>query len=172
MNRRRLDFEAMRDSLLDVCGQLDLKEGGPSVELTGDKPSARRAVYGFIDRQNLPGLFRTFDYASPDSTSPMRFQTTVPQQALFMMNSPFVMGLAQHLSELPEVASQGALKAKIRELYERVYGRAPTSWEESAGMGFVNSVQTAGDRKDAKGPTPWALYAQVLLSSNEFLYID
>ena len=51
---------------------------------------ARRTVYGFIDRQNLPGLFRTFDFASPDAHSPQRFTTTVPQQALFLMNSPFV----------------------------------------------------------------------------------
>ena len=47
-------------------------------------------IYGFIDRQNLDGLYRTFDFAVPDATSPRRFVTTVPQQALFLMNSPFL----------------------------------------------------------------------------------
>jgi hypothetical protein len=56
-------------------------------------------VYGFIDRQNLPGVFRTFDFASPDTTSPQRYVTTVPQQALFMMNSPFVLEQTQALTK-------------------------------------------------------------------------
>ncbi|MGV3533334.1 MAG: PSD1 and planctomycete cytochrome C domain-containing protein, partial [Chthoniobacteraceae bacterium] len=86
MNRRRLDFEAMRDSLLLVAGQLDPKMGGHAEQLTEPPYSKRRAVYGFIDRQNLPGTFRTFDFASPDTTSPQRYSTTVPQQALFMLN--------------------------------------------------------------------------------------
>ena len=60
--------------------------------------STRRTVYGFIDRQNLDGLYRTFDFAVPDATSPRRFVTTVPQQALFLMNSPFLHEQARRLS--------------------------------------------------------------------------
>ena len=59
---------------------------------------ARRTVYGFIDRQNLDGLYRTFDFAVPDATSPRRFVTTVPQQALFLMNSPFLHEQARRLA--------------------------------------------------------------------------
>ena len=77
-NRSRLDLEAMRDSLLAVSGKLDKKTGGPAVELTTAPFSARRTVYGFIDRQNLQGLFRTFDLASPDTSTPQRHSTTVP----------------------------------------------------------------------------------------------
>ena len=75
MNRRRLDFEALRDSLLTVTGQLDTTMGGPSVEITSAPFSGRRSVYAFIDRQNLPGLLRTFDFANPDTHSPQRFIT-------------------------------------------------------------------------------------------------
>ena len=85
--------------------------------------SKRRAVYGFIDRQNLPGLFRTFDFASPDTHSPQRYTTTVPQQALFMMNSPFVIEQAralaskpgtQGVSNLQRMADSGTLRAGVR----------------------------------------------------------
>ena len=80
-NRRRLDFEALRDALLAVAGNLDRKIGGPSVDITTAPYSKRRTIYGTVDRQNLPALFRTFDFASPDVSNPQRFQTTVPQQA-------------------------------------------------------------------------------------------
>ena len=103
MNRRRLDFEALRDSLLAAAGQLDSTMGGHSVELSTPPFAKRRAVYGFIDRQNLPGVFRTFDFATPDTTSAQRHVTTVPQQALFMMNSPFVVEQARALVAKPRV---------------------------------------------------------------------
>jgi len=98
MNRRRLDFEAMRDTMLAMAGKLDVSTmGGHAVDIVGTNYSTRRTVYGFIDRQNLPGLFRTFDFASPDTTSPQRFNTTVPQQALFLLNSPFAVDQTRNL---------------------------------------------------------------------------
>ena len=87
-NLRRLDFEALRDSFLSASGQLDTNMGGPSVEITTPKSNPRRSLYGFIDRQNLPGLFRTFDLASPDVSTAQRHMTTVPQQALFPPEQP------------------------------------------------------------------------------------
>ncbi|MBL9126866.1 MAG: DUF1549 domain-containing protein, partial [Verrucomicrobiales bacterium] len=87
--RRRLDFEALRDTWLSASGKLDLAMGGHGVEITTAEYANRRTVYGFVERQNLPGLFRTFDFASPDTSSSQRFRTTVPQQALFLMNSRF-----------------------------------------------------------------------------------
>ena len=101
-NRQRLDFEAMRDSLLAVSGRLDESMGGQAVDIVKETPVPRRTIYGFIDRQNLPGMFRTFDFASPDASSAQRFFTTVPQQALFLMNSPFVIEQAKALAKRPE----------------------------------------------------------------------
>ncbi len=89
MNRRRLDFESMRDTLLFVAGNLDHSFGGRPVDLlkrgTANKQafSNRRTVYGVIDRDNLLALFRTFDFANPDITTAQRDATTVPLQALF-----------------------------------------------------------------------------------------
>ena len=113
-NRQRLDFEAMRDSMLAVAGRLDVTIGGPAVDLLAQPFVPRRTVYGFIDRQNLPGLFRTFDFASPDTHAPQRYTTTVPQQALFLMNSPFAVQQAKAIAARPEVAEHFATGAADR----------------------------------------------------------
>ncbi len=76
--------------------------GGPSVSLTDAPFSTRRSVYGFIERQNLPAFFRTFDFANPNTHTPERPQTTAPQQALFLMNSPFAMEQAAFLAARSE----------------------------------------------------------------------
>lgn len=151
MNRRRLDFEAMRDSLLACAGELDLKMGGRGVELATPPYATRRAVYGYIDRQNLPGVFRTFDFASPDQSSPQRFVTTVPQQALFMMNSPFVMQRAQALVSQPKYREANAYEEQLQELYRRVLGRTAQPGEVDAGMRFVmNGITSPAAREEEK----------------------
>jgi hypothetical protein len=167
MNRRRLDFEAQRDSLLAISGKVDPKMGGPPVELTNLPFSSRRTIYGFIDRQNLPGLFRTFDFASPDTTSPQRFETTVPQQALFLMNSAFVMEQARSLVHRPEVKGQKNLEGKVQALYRLIYAREAEPEEVSLGLRFI---QNAPQKQTQL--TRWEQYAQVLLESNEFVFVD
>src|SRR5207244_4373014 len=109
--------------------KIDLTIGGRGDDLTKDNASLRRTVYGFIERQNLPGMFRTFDFASPDATSPQRFSTTVPQQALFMVNSPFVVEKARDLANRPEVTSAPTDAEKIVALYQITVQRAPESDE-------------------------------------------
>jgi hypothetical protein len=97
-NRRRLDLETLRDSLLVAAGRLDETMGGPSVPLTDAPFATRRSVYGFIERQNLPAFFRTFDFANPNTHTPERPLTTSPQQALFLMNSPFAIEQSIYLA--------------------------------------------------------------------------
>jgi mono/diheme cytochrome c family protein len=173
MNRRRLDFEAMRDSLLAVAGRLDTTMGGRAVELTTAPFSGRRSVYGFIDRQNLPGLFRTFDFASPDTSTPQRYTTTVPQQALFLMNSPFVIEQARHLAKRADVAAQMEDEMKINRMYQLAYGRAPEPDEIALGLRYLAQARKDDGEKKAEPPLPaWERYAQVLLLSNEFAFID
>ena len=142
MNRQRLDFEALRDSLLAVSGKLDLTTAGHAVDITSEPFSTRRTVYGYIDRQNLPGLFRTFDFASPDATSPQRFFTTVPQQALFMMNSPFVVQQAKAIVQLADFKDLTAEPQRVRFLYQRLFQRNPTSEELRLAHAFNDSQQT------------------------------
>jgi cytochrome c553 len=143
-NRQRLDLEALRDSLLAVAGQLDTTQGGPAVELTTAPYTRRRTVYGFIDRQNLQGLYRTFDFASPDTSSAQRYHTTVPQQALFMMNSPFVVEQTLQLERLPELQTVHDDSGRIRLLYSRLFSRAPTSTELTLGLGYLHQREAAG----------------------------
>jgi hypothetical protein len=169
VSRQRLDFEATRDALLFVSGRLDPKPGGPGVDITKAPFSTRRTVYGFIERQNLPGVFRTFDFASPDATNAQRFTTTVPQQALFLMNSPFVIEQAKQLANRPSVVAQKETEKRIEELYRLCYGRKPDADEVKLGMKFVD---LAAKEPGAKGLTAWEKYAQVLLLSNEFAFID
>jgi hypothetical protein len=143
MNRRRLDFEAMRDTLLAVAGQMDLTAGGRPLDLTTDPFTTRRTIYGFVERQNLPGLFRTFDFASPDTTSPQRFSTTVPQQALFLMNSPFVVEQARQLVEQPDIKSRASDLERIQGLYQVAYQRNPEADEVRFATQFIQQQASA-----------------------------
>jgi mono/diheme cytochrome c family protein len=170
MNRRRLELEAMRDSLLFLSGDLDLSIGGRSVELTKAPYSRRRAVYGFIDRQDLPNFYRVFDIASPDQSSPRRPQTTVPQQALFLMNSPFVVERARALAALPEITSAADSADRIQALYRRLFQRAATADELDIGRQFVAVAET--EMSSEVKLSPWEQYAQLLLLTNEGMYID
>jgi len=142
---------------------------GRAVELTKSPFPRRRAVYGFIDRQDLPNLFRVFDIASPDQSSPRRPRTTVPQQALFLMNSPFVVEQAQSLAARPEVAAAESDDAKIAALYRLVLTRQPDTDELVIGRQFVASAtaQTDGTKLSA-----WEQYAQLLLLTSEVMYVD
>ncbi|MHC4876552.1 MAG: PSD1 and planctomycete cytochrome C domain-containing protein [Planctomycetota bacterium] len=126
MNRGRLELEPMRDSILAVAGTLDAKMTGVSVDIVKTPSTPRRTVYGFIDRQNLPALFRTFDFAIPDTHSPGRFQTSVPQQTLYLRNSSFVRNqITALINSLPDSSPS----IRIRDLFRRVLSRDPTTDE-------------------------------------------
>jgi hypothetical protein len=140
MNRRRLDLEQLRDSVVAAAGDLDLADvGGRSVDLWSRPFSKKRAVYGFVERQNLPGVFRTFDFASPDATSARRFQTTVPQQALFFLNSPFSAEHARRIADRPNVSAASDNGRRVKELYRALFQRAPESAELAAGIAYLRA---------------------------------
>jgi hypothetical protein len=167
VNRQRLDFEALRDTLLDLSGKLDLKVGGLPVEIDTEPFATRRTIYGLIERQNLPAVFRTFDFANPDVSNQGRFHTTVPQQALFLMNSPFVIEQARGVARRPEIAKALSNEERIQALYRLVLQRSPQKSEIELGEKFI----AAEPRKDSK-LSPLERYAQVLLLSNELSYVD
>jgi len=166
-NRRRLELEAVRDTLLALAGRLDGAMYGRPVELTKAPFPRRRAVYGYIDRQDLPNLFRVFDIASPDSSTPRRPRTTVPQQALFLMNSPLVIEQAQAVAAALPQGDSIDDGQRIAALYRTVLQRPPTSDEEAIGREFIAAAQ-GGDMK----LSAWEQYAQLLLLTNEVMYID
>jgi hypothetical protein len=178
MDRRRLEFEAVRDSLLAVAGNLDPKLAGRPVDLSTQPFSHRRTIYGLVDRQDLADVFRVFDFPSPDTSADGRPQTTVPQQALFVMNSPFALEQARALAA--RVSGQSDPAARVRELYRLAFGRQPEADELALGVRFVAS--RAALRPAAVIPqlkhrkqqplSAWEMYAQVLLLANEFMFVD
>ena len=149
MNPTRLEFEPMRDAWLAVAADLDARVGGRGFDIQSVEPRGRRSVYAFIDRQDLPQVFRTFDFASPDVSTPQRPQTTIPQQALFAMNSTFLQSQARALARLATTHDPMTRDpaARVRNLYRRVYARDPSTDETESALAYVNGA-TAGEPAD------------------------
>ena len=140
--RRRLDFESMRDSMLRVAGRLDSpKLGGQPFDLGANFAEPRRTIYGHIDRQNLPAFFRTFDFANPDYHVPRRNQTTTPQQSLWMLNHPFGRTLADELAA--KSASQADDSAKVAFLYRTILSREPKPAETTLALDYLREAASA-----------------------------
>lgn len=163
MNSRRLEFEPFRDAMLAVADSLDRRLGGPSVQLLGEAVTPRRTLYGFIDRLDVPPLLTTFDFPSPAQSSPQRDQTTVPPQALFLMNNGFVNEVAKRVANHPMLAAETSAAGRAQRLFELLYGRPPTTSEQERIIAFASDPSTAA---------PWEKIAHALLMANEFLFID
>jgi len=135
-NLQRLDFETMRDTLLTLGGKLDLADrGGPSdLDLTG---SDRRTVYGYIDRARIPDSLRIFDFANPDMTAPGRVLTTVPLQALYLMNNGFVVEQARNIAARPELLSGAQDAEKVTFIYQLFFQRAPSAAELKLAVDYL-----------------------------------
>ena len=178
--KARLGFESMRDTLLEASGNLDRTMGGVQQDIL-DPTSNRRTVYSFFDRSEPPGIFRSFDHPSPAATSPRRFETIVPQQALFLMNSPFTIRQARSLANriLLEVGEDA--ETRIKQYYKVVYQREGTEEEIQSGVEYISAPGTneettsvgSSKNQELKDPlSKWALYAQALLLSNELIFVD
>ena len=136
-NVRRLEFESVRDSLLAIGGSLDRTMYGRPVDFSRQPDSTRRSIYGLIDRSDLDDVLVNFDFANPDMPSGKRHETTVPQQALFFMNSPMVIEQAKRLVALPDFKACQNDESRIQFLYERICQRLPRPEEIRLGQEFV-----------------------------------
>ncbi|MBL8223001.1 MAG: DUF1553 domain-containing protein, partial [Bryobacterales bacterium] len=155
--RRRLDIEGLRDSLLSASGELDAKAGGLPMRLTEDK-NTRRTVYGFVSRRRLDGTLSLFDFPNPNSTAEQRIPTATPLQQLYFLNSKFLMDRAEAFAtRMAKDASTDA--ERIKQAYRVLFYRDPEKLEMEAGLEYLKSNANA-----------WPQYAQVLLSSNEFVF--
>jgi mono/diheme cytochrome c family protein len=171
MNRRRLEFESLRDSILAVAGTLDDSLGGRAAELFAKSGSenVRRTIYGRVDRQDLPNVFRTFDFASPDQSTVSRVRTFVPQQSLFMLNHPFVMQQAKLLAARASRNGQQDLKT----LFRLVLQRDPDDLEQKRIEGYLAGGEPSEEgAADEESLTRWQRVAHILLCCNEFEFID
>ncbi len=165
MPRRRLDFEALRDSMLAVSGTLDERIGGPSVNLLAG--SNCRSVYGFIDRLALPGLLRTFDFPSPDATSAQRDNTTVAPQALYLLNGPLALDCARKILTRNEIAGEKEFARRIDLFHRLLFSRSATAGDQKLADEFFGADPAAHSSQAL-----WERYIHALLITNEFAFVD
>ncbi len=152
-NRVRLDFEALRDSMLSVAGRLDRTIGGPPFDLNAIPSSPRRTIYAYVSREKPSALMRTFDFSNPEEHTPKRQLTTVPQQALFLMNSPF---LAEQVRAVAEsCVGQDELVSCI---HRTVLGRLPDDGAREEALRFLEETAEFGHEPEEMRPEkqPWS----------------
>ena len=177
---------------------LDTNVYGRPVDLRLHPDSTRRTIYDVVDRANIPDVLINFDFATPDMDTGIRHVTTVPQQALFLMNSPIVIELARRLVAMPDFLETVDDTNRLNFLYERIYQRPPSTEETELGLEFVNQtplrdevsapVENNDDPKRLKREkrnrpgaefnqkraplTSWEEYAQALLQANETSFVN
>ena len=166
---RRLEAETIRDSLLAVGGNLDPAMSGPSVL----DDTLRRSIYLRVKRSELLPVMTLFDAPEPTQSIGERSVTTVPTQALSMMNSPFVRQQAEKLAARIKPGPDASLTTSIDQGYQIAYNWLPTEAERSHMLTFIEQ-QRAAIGPDTPETTEKALaeFCQVLLCLNEFVYID
>ncbi len=151
-NVRRLDFESFRDSLLAMSGRLDPTMGGQPVNITDEPYSYRRSIYGYIDRGNLPELMSHFDFSDPDMPNSKRTTTIVPQQALFLMNSPLAVDVARRVVARSEFQRADNDLRRVFALYRIMFQRQPLPKEIEFGVNFVQKEKAKQAEVDATAP--------------------
>ncbi len=171
-NRKRLSIESLRDSLLAVAGKLDGIPFGHPGKLWGEDYSHRRTIYGYINRFNLDPTLRTFDFPSPMATHAGRPETIVPTQALFTLNSRFVIDKAEALTETKRFKSRKSDSERVAALFQAVFQRTPREAEVRRIAKFVQTQESQLQNSKSRIRSPWPLVAQALLMSNEFQYVD
>ncbi len=181
MNRRRLEGEAIRDSMLTISGRLDRRTFGPSVlvHLTAfqegrGRPSSgpldgdgRRSVYLAVRRNFLSPFLLAFDTPSPFSTVGRRTVSNVPAQALILLNDPFVHQQAQ-LWAKRVLTQPGSARERIIRMYESAFTRPPTESELTACVDFLDHHPDAHASEEAI----WAGLAHVLFNVKEFIFVN
>jgi hypothetical protein len=162
---RRLEAEAIRDAMLVAAGRLDRTPGGPAI---GDLNCPRRSLYIQTVRQDRGNFSTLFDAANPEQSVESRSVSTVAPQALFLLNSDFVLAQAQALGRRLAEQTPDDLAARIDRAYRSLFGRPARAEEVEIGRSFLARWAARGLASEAA----WADYAHLLFCSNEFVYID
>jgi hypothetical protein len=175
MNRRRLDAEAIRDAMLVVSGRLDRTMGGPTVKKGTNNEYAylfddsRRSVYTPIFRNRLLELFEAFDFADPNLVMGRRNVSTVPTQALYLMNNPFVMEQSRYAAEVMLAVPNMNDAKRVERAYWTVLGRAPTEAECQLALRFVTPSNDAASWEGRS--VAWQRFLQSLFACIDFRYV-
>ncbi len=188
-NRRRLEAETIRDSILSVSGQLDSRMGGSQLP-TGNRQyvtstasvdpvvyeSRRRSVYLPVVRSALFDVFQAFDFADPSVSQGKRETTTIAPQALFLMNSKFVSEQTRELAVALLADPARADADRVQELFRRALGRSASAGEFDRAVRFVSEY---AHRQSEQMPEStdtrlraWQSLCRAVLSTNEFVYVE
>jgi hypothetical protein len=170
-NRRRLDWEAWRDSMLVAAGTLDRDlHGGPGVDPLTESAMTTRSLYCRLDRQDVPGILRVFDIANPDTAVHVRSKTTVPQQSLAVLNAPLVVSAARQVAARVdrEIGDTSNHDVRIATLWRAVLGRDPALEERQQVQDWL-ATESAGAAQPAE---VWQRLAHALLATAEFQFVD
>ena len=190
MNRRRLEVEAIRDSLLMISGQIDLTPPANSPVLNMSRgfdlgrgrngapadysvKMRTRSVYVPVMRNFIPPMFEVFDFPEPSETKGLREVTTVPTQALFLMNSTWVIEQSKHAAERLLADASLTDAARVTRVYREALGRAPTAEETKQALEFMKVSSVAADtgaEPATAHQTAWGRLYQALFASAEFRY--
>ena len=188
-HRQRMEVEVLRDSLLWISGQLDEIPGGSMLPTPNRNyvtstanvnpavyNSNRRSIYLPVVRSALYEVFTAFDFADPSTLAGQRDQTTVAPQALFMMNSAFVLDQVRSLAREIHAIPVSDTSARIRFLYQRAYSRGPSEAEVSRLTGYLDRLRSAmansGIAETEIETRVWVSMCRAVLSANEFVYVD
>jgi len=175
--RKVLEAEALRDAMLYVSGQLDLSLGGPAFPPSlkrefGYRPSSRkRSVYLPVLRNTLPELFQVFDFANPNMVVGRRSRSVLPTQALYLMNSPFVLEQAERAAArlLEEEADP---QRRLHRAFVRFLGRPPVEAERKAAEQFLGRrLSVGGDSGREAELWAWTLLCQGLFATLDFRFV-
>ena len=170
-NRRRADAEVIRDSILAVSGKLDPKQGGRTIrkieqyDLGYKFDSRRRSVYVPAFRNSILGLFEVFDMANPNLVVGNRTTSTLPTQALFFMNSPWVIEQSRAAARRLLADSQSC-EERTTLAFQRILGRRPADDEVQIVQSYLRENETINEE------ARWAGVVQTLFSSLDFRYVD
>jgi hypothetical protein len=185
---RRLTAEEVRDSILAVSGSLNLKEGGPSIyppiprevmagqsvpgqgwSTSSPAEAARRSIYVHIKRSLLVPIMATHDAADTDLSCPVRYTTTVPTQALGLLNGEFSNQQAAKFADRLSQEQPGDLAAQVRRAIRLTTGHEPAPAEVRDDVAFINELSKFS-RLDTR--TALTAYCLLALNANAFLYLD
>lgn len=188
MERRRLDAEEIRDALLAAAGDLDLDrpDGSPLLDLPNGqlkggkglgevrRATNVRSVYLPVVRNNVPEMLQVFDAADPSLIVGKRDVTTVPTQALYLLNNTLVMKQAELLAGRVLEPKGLAPADRIDKAYRLALGRLPSDREKADVTQYLTdyqkSLQEAGTKGNIQLAT-WASFCQTLFASGEFRYV-
>jgi hypothetical protein len=170
MPRRRLTAENIRDAMLAISGELKLETGGPTFppdrasDFNFEYNDTRRSVYVPVFRNALPEIFDAFDFAAPSMVVGKRNVSTVPTQALLLLNSPWVRERARTAARQDVASTEDE---RLQNVFRRTLGRPPTDAERQLALARLKEARDSKDRLEA-----WTDVVQTLFASIDFRYIN